>query len=299
MNIGKSIRLFLANGHASGVIVAEIPNWTGHLIVAPRNMLPDLLRREESARTGVYFLIGENPENPYLPTLYIGESDNIGKRLRDHDSKKDFWEKVCIITSKDSNLTKGHAKYLESALILLAKDNGRAELENHQQAEYIQLPEADRADMDYFLTQLKIILPALGFNFLKESTRRSTLTQAQTLPRFILKAKGDIVAHAEERDGDFVVLKGSHCREEWIGVKGGYQKLFEQLEEEAIIAKEPSGNRIFTRDYAFNSPSASAAVVLGRSANGRQEWKTPSGQTYAEWQDAQLNEIPNDELHHE
>ena len=30
----------------------------------------------------------------------------------------------------------------------------------------------------------------------------------------------------------------------------------------------------FTKDYVFTSPSLAAAVVMGRNANGRTEWKT-------------------------
>ncbi|WP_081791689.1 DUF4357 domain-containing protein [Sporolactobacillus terrae] len=35
----------------------------------------------------------------------------------------------------------------------------------------------------------------------------------------------------------------------------------------------------FTEDRIFSSPSLAAAVVMGRSANGRTEWKTQEGQT--------------------
>ena len=33
----------------------------------------------------------------------------------------------------------------------------------------------------------------------------------------------------------------------------------------------------FTQDYTFSSPSTAASVVLGRSANGRAEWKDAPG----------------------
>jgi hypothetical protein len=35
----------------------------------------------------------------------------------------------------------------------------------------------------------------------------------------------------------------------------------------------------FTQDYSFSSPSTAAAIVMGRSANGRVEWKDKSGKT--------------------
>ena len=39
---------------------------------------------------------------------------------------------------------------------------------------------------------------------------------------------------------------------------------------------------IFTEDYNFSSPSASAAVVLARSANGWTEWKDKHGKSMDE-----------------
>lgn len=36
---------------------------------------------------------------------------------------------------------------------------------------------------------------------------------------------------------------------------------------------------LFTNDYIFTSPSLAAAIVLGRSANGRTEWKTANQKT--------------------
>ncbi len=111
---GRSIRLFLVDGTPSGIITAEIMNWTGHVMTAPRTRLPDLIKRSEIARTGVYFLTGVNPEEPTQTFVYVGESDNVAKRLVSHnkDETKEFWDKVCVVTSKDQNLTKAHARYL-------------------------------------------------------------------------------------------------------------------------------------------------------------------------------------------
>lgn len=43
----------------------------------------------------------------------------------------------------------------------------------------------------------------------------------------------------------------------------------------------------FSQDYSFSSPSTAAAVVLGRSANGRVEWKAADGRTLKEIQEAE------------
>ena len=41
----------------------------------------------------------------------------------------------------------------------------------------------------------------------------------------------------------------------------------------------------FARDQVFSSPSAAAAVVVGRAANGRNDWKIrDTGVSYGNWQ---------------
>ena len=73
------------------------------------------LRRRELDRTGIYFLTGPDREDSDTLQIYIGESDNVRKRLVQHskDENKDFWERTCVVTSKDRNITKAHARYLE------------------------------------------------------------------------------------------------------------------------------------------------------------------------------------------
>ena len=308
MNQGRSIRLFLVDGTPNGLLTAEIMNWTGHVLTGPRSKLAELVQRPECGRTGVYFLVGPDPENNLRFKVYIGESDDVAKRLKQHNRPeasegttggKDFWEKVCLVTSKDQNLTKTHVKYLESLLISIANQVGRCELLNGTAHDYGNLPESDRADMAFFLEQIRTVLPVLGFDFLRELSKPSAavsaslVAQVSSSPRFNLEVpRYGISALGQEIDGEFFVLKGSKARVEWVGTERGYQGLFKQLVAEGLLVAQGSDNLVFSDDYAFSSPSAAAAVVCGRSANGRTSWVVEgTGQTYAAWQDQQLNSV--------
>ncbi|WP_207061781.1 GIY-YIG nuclease family protein [Motiliproteus sp. SC1-56] len=299
MTQGRSIRLFLVDGSPSGLLTAEIMNWTGHALTGPRTRLSELVKRPECARTGVYFLVGTDPDNTARPLVYIGESDDVAKRLKQHNQPeekggKDFWERVCLITSKDQNLTKAHVKYLESRLMALASASGRCGLKNGTAHDYSMLPEADQADMAFFVEQIRTILPVLGFDFLRDARAplqpSSTDSAQATSPLFELKfPKYDITARAQESDGEFVVLAGSQARDKWIGSPRGYHDLFEQLIEDGVLKAGENGHRVFAKDHAFSSPSAAAAVVVGRPANGRTKWLTQeTGQTYGNWQAQQV-----------
>lgn len=52
---GKSIELFLANGNADSLIIAELSNWNGKAIKIPRIEVPTC-NREDLSQAGVYFL---------------------------------------------------------------------------------------------------------------------------------------------------------------------------------------------------------------------------------------------------
>lgn len=305
-NYGKSIKLYLVDGTPQGILTAEIMNWTGHVLSGPRTKLPELLKRAEMNRTGIYFLAGPDLETAGKQIVYIGESDNVGKRLIQHnkDVSKDFWEKACIITSKDQNLTKAHARYLESRLIAISQNMARAKVHNNTAPPGDAfLPEADQADMEYFISQIRLILPVLGLEFLREKPRIShTLVLQDQIrvkdsddisPIFIARSKKyDITAEAQEIEGDFVVFKGSEAAPEWgnqAKYKSYYPLYTSLFEEGKILLNLDKRKAIFQEDVSFKSPSAASAVVFGRASNGRTEWKVKStNKTYADWQDEQI-----------
>lgn len=303
MSHGKSIRLFLADGTPGGIITAEIINWTGHVISAPRSRLADVLKRPEAARPGVYILVGDDPAEADSRVAYIGESEIVGDRLAQHNKSesaggKDFWDRMFIFTSKDANLTKGHLRYVESKLISIASNAGRLSVANvkGKQNEYGVLPEADIADMHYLIEQLQIVLPALGLELLR-AIPSQTISQAAVEPApgarspiFTLSSKQGISAWAQEIDGEFIVRKGSLARAKWENAKwANYKKLHQAMQDAKKLIPTENGMLIFAEDYPFNSPSAASAIVLGRNDNGRQSWKVQgSTQSYADWQDAQV-----------
>lgn len=98
------------------------------------------------------------------------------------------------------------------------------------------------------------------------------------------------LALAVEQDGEIIVLKGSRALTESYSVNT-YAGLREQLIDEGRLVKE-SGSQylLFAEDVTFKSPSAAAAVILNRNANGRTEWKIrSSSQSLKDYQDAQLH----------
>lgn len=292
---GKQIKLFLVDGTPGGLTTAEITNWTGHVLSASRSDLAGLVKRDEAQRTGAYILLGDDEAAVGNTRCYIGEADIVADRLRYHQRDKDFWDRVVVITSKDANLTKAHGRYLESRLILLATRAGRVTLENNTAPTAPALPEADASDMDYFVSQLQIVLPVLGINAIRVPLPNSSTpasTETTESPIFRLRhTKLGVDAQAQQIDGEFTMLVGSLVVAAWHGVGkadstmkayASYRAQHEQLVAGGAIAIEGHTGRV-TRNIVFPSPSTAGAVALGRSCNGRREWISPDG-TFGEWE---------------
>jgi hypothetical protein len=310
VSVGRSIRVYLADGTPGGLLTAEIMNWTGHIVAAPRSDLAALLKRPETSRTGIYFLLGDDPESLGGTLAYIGEGDDVATRLRQHarpeqQGGKDFWNRAIVLTSKDANLTKAHARYLESNFIALAQQAKRSRLANGTAPPMLPLPESDRSDMEYFIAQAKIILPVLGVNILRAPASAITTPgtvpdpAAAVSPTFELQLRKEgITATAREIDGEFTVLEGSKARSTWTGVQHAYKALHEKLVQEAALVPDHDGMTMrFARDQVFASPSAAAAVVVGRTSNGRTDWKIQgTGVSYGSWQSRGIDQAANEAL---
>ena len=212
---GKQIRLFLIDGTFSGLVTAEIMNWTGHVFKGSRSELGRIYQREEAQRTGVYILLGDKSDGS--PLAYIGESDNIASRLKQHAAKKSFWSEVVFVTSKDGNLTSAHARYIEAQLIQRAKEIGRIPLENgNEPTGGADLPEADASDMNHFIKEFLTILPVLGVEVFRGRSSKwdDALKAGEELqydsPIFQVSVKKHGgTAYGQIIDGEFTVLKGS------------------------------------------------------------------------------------------
>ena len=292
---GKTIRIHLVNGQPSEILTAEIINWTGKIIVAPRAMLAELAKREEVKRTGVYCLLGPDPENPARDKVYLGEGDNVFKRLTAHDDdeSKEFWVRCAVIISKDQNITKSHGRYIESRLITLAEEADRASIHNGTAPPIPLLPEPDIADMEYFISQMQLVLPVLGFNFLQAKPviqPGGTGITTDVSPIFTYSPSG-ATAKAQEINGEFVVFKGSRARvtgpQGWTSYRGLRDQLV--LEKKLVPCDSPEFY-VFAENVAFSSPTAGAVIVNAGNVSGRVgSWRVEgTSKTYQDWHEEKL-----------
>lgn len=301
---GRSIRIFLVDGSASGLWTAELGLSTIKALVVPRASLAAAAKRSELSRTGVYVLVGPDADRPGTRKVYIGEGDTIITRLTAHnkDADKDYWTEAVVLVSKDETLTKGHVRFLEARLIKLATEAKRSTLTNGTAPTDLgRLPEADEVEMSEFIEQARLLLGAVGYDlFEPASTYRESRSEDKKsqLPVFTLSGDGfnaDCIVDSDA--GQFVVKKGSRARRAAAeSLVSTYRNLRDQLVSSDVLQLVSSDvlvsggeSFVFAQDYAFGAPSAAAAVVSGQTINGRKAWKKKgTGETFADWEDASL-----------
>ncbi|WP_420380852.1 GIY-YIG nuclease family protein [Marivita sp.] len=293
---GRTIQLFLVDGKPTGLRKATIHGWTGIVLVSSQSTFAKLTERDEVDRTGIYILTGPDPEKDGMTRVYIGSANSVRDRIKQSAEKREFWETAIAVTTSDDDLSKGHAEYLEARLIQLTAQAGRVTLDNGTQPDTSRrrLPEADVANMEQFLANMRIILPVVGLDMLKPQPRAVTQTAKPVEERttgevqFEIRHKSGVQATAVEEEGEFIVLEGSEALTGTGYVQQSYGGLKEQLVADGVLLPHGTNKLRFAKPWPFNSPSAAAAIVLDRNSNGRIEWKVKgSKQSYHDWQQVQ------------
>ena len=166
---GRTIQLFLVDGSPNGLRKATLHGWTGLTFIATAATFADLTARPEMGRTGVYILSGPDPDAPARIRSYIGSANNVRERIRQSEQQRTFWETAVAIVTSDDDLSKGHVEYLEARMIELAQTSRRVVLDNATtpSGDRRRLPEADQANMEQFLANMRVILPVIGLDLLK------------------------------------------------------------------------------------------------------------------------------------
>ena len=290
MSVPFSLRIFVADGDPDGLRVVERSNWIGKALMFPRALLPRVKGREELSQTGVYLLLGPRDDGEG-EMLYVGEGDPIRPRLEAHYAKKDFWTRAVCFVAGAGQLNKAHVQLLEAQLIAKAQAAKRLPLDNGNTPTEPTLSEADRADMQVFLHNMLGMLPVLGVHAFEQAAPAVAVSAAALLH---CKGKG-VAATGYESSQGFVVKAGSQAVAAAVPsmqqhVRGMFE-LRQELIGNGVLAPAEAGaaqGYHFTQDYVFSSPSTAAAVVLGRSANGRIEWKDAQGRTLKALQEKEL-----------
>lgn len=281
-----TLKIFVADGDPDGLRLVERSNWVGKAIVFPRALLPKIKQRAELGQTGVYLLLGPR-EDGEGEMLYIGEGDPIRPRLESHYAQKDFWNRAVCFVAAPGQLNKAHVQFLEANLVRLAKAAKRLPLDNGNHPAEPSLSEADCADMQVFLENMLGMLPVLGVHAFEQA---AAAMSSAAVTMLTCNRKG-LIANGYQGTQGFVVKAGSQAVGNAAPSMQQHVRGMFDLRQELIangVLRRDGEHFLFTQDYVFSAPSTAAAVALGRSANGRVEWKDSNGRTLKEIQESGL-----------
>ena len=266
--MGKTVTTYLIDGDPKGTQYAFIRNTTCQMFIVPRSNLSYLNTQEKLQKPAFYILLGEDEATK--PQAYIGETENFRERVKDHDSKKSFWQKALIFVSKDADMTKADVQYLEHKAIVEAKmANAFILSDNKQTPKAPNLPEYQQDSMDEFFEYVKFLAAFSGCNIFE-------ISQPKAEHLFYTKGSRGCDAKGFYNSNGFTVLRGSV-------IACGVVPSFKWKEKRDIMIKEyvslENGKFIMNSDMTFSSPSTAAVFVLGRPSNGWTEWKDKDGNT--------------------
>lgn len=237
------------------------------MFVVPRSNLSYLNTQEKLQKPAFYILPGEDESTK--PQAYIGETENFKERVKEHDSKKAFWQKALIFVSKDADMTKVDVQYLEHKAIAEAKKaNAFVLSDNKQIPKAPNLPEHQQDSMDEFFEDVKFLASFIGCNIFDVS-------QPKEEHLFYTKGRGCNAKGFYSSDG-FTVLKGSTVAKTMVPSFNWKEKREKMLQD---YTSTENGILVLTSDKTFSSPSTAADFCIGSSNNGWLIWKDKDGNT--------------------
>lgn len=279
MAYGKSIELFLVNGTADSLIIAELSNWNGKAIKIPRIEVSSC-NREDIAQAGVYFLFCK--EDDGSDSVYIGEAENVKERLvqhlRDYQSEKEtyYWSSAVVFIGRDLN--KVLIRYLENRFVEIARASKRYFVLTKNTYRNTVMKESQVAVMEEFVDNVKILINALGYKVLEPFAQMDSSTTLVD-DELLYITSGSVNATGKVTSEGFVVFAGATVNEKMSlkslssGMIKQRQKLFDSSKVDHLIT---------TEDILFSSSSAAANFILGYSVSGPRTWKTKDGKSLKE-----------------
>lgn len=284
-NFDKTIQMYIFEGNPNGRIMCELSNWNGRVYKISRSDISEFALREDADNTGVYFLFGKSAEDN--DTIYIGEAEKIVTRLKQHLKDIEYWNDCITVISKDNLLNKAHVKFLENKFYQLAKDANRTDVINSTIPTCPSISEYDVAMLDEFIENARLLVNTLGyksFDVLVANVKDGVNSGKEVF--YIKAARGADAVGIITSDG-FAVLKNSKIANSTTpSMSESLIKLRNKLIENGTVESET-----FVKDYVFTSPSLAAAIVMGRNANGRTEWKNKDGVTLKNIEESEIENV--------
>lgn len=294
---GKTIKLYLKDGNADGIIRCTMTGCSITVYKIPRSLVENAKEMEDMSESGIYFLLGIDEDEKQC--VYVGQAGVrkngngvIGRILETHN-KIDYWKEAIIMISSSTYNIFGPTELniLENKFCNMAIKANRYRVVNGNDPNPGYYSDDKEDEMNEIIIYSKMLISALGYKFLTplDTGRQNLINNSHNnivnMPTSIntdmmqikFHIKGNkCTAEGMMTDDGFVVFKGSKMCE----VEVPSCPLRTKNKRLAIMDRVT--NWVLNEDIVFNSPSEASSVMLGSSSNGKDDWVNDNGKSLGE-----------------
>lgn len=285
-----TIRTKLLDKTLSGARIIDMGStFSCQLFVIPRDKMSQIAKEDLLHQYCFYILLGITDDGH--PKAYIGQSNDFHRRIRDHQSRKEFWDTALVFISKSNEIYASEVLYLEYLGIKKALEKNNYSLEENKQVPQKPSISPDKEDeMESFFEHIEFLTEFYGCNIFSESETSviSSVTGNGHIFMLSVPKRGiDAKMCYYPDNGKFVILKGSTISTE---EKSSCPKNVSDFRKTVIAQKNiliKNGNVyellqdiVFPEDKRMQSPSAAASFCTATSMQGTTMWKDSDGATF-------------------
>lgn len=296
----KIIQFLLHEGTLEGILTANNSNGIATVVSSPIEKIEDFYKLSEANKAGVYFCLGKKENEVYI---YVGQGQEIKKRLQFHSNEKDWWPeifKIISINSKDESLDLADINYLEHRFIEIAYE---AELksyngtEGNKKKEY--LDDIKKTTLDKFIDEVLLLFDIMNIKYFQKNKstgrKKNSINAGESAKdtshrkwnsriarvTFYLERESerkDCFGKLEWRKPDeIVLLRGTElcpkelCQENEYGEKIEARK--KKLRNDGYIQKDK-----LCKNVHFDKIQDATHIVYGGNADVWEVWETEKGE---------------------
>lgn len=197
----KTVKLLLEDGTLKGVMSIVDSTWnSGEMYAAPRESIDSLLSSDACNKFGVYLLLSEN-------RVYVGQSSDLAKRVKQHLAGKDWWERVLILTTADDSLNRSDIDYLEYYLIKKANESNRLDSDNKSKGNIPKVDKFRKPELEQYLEEALFLMELIGINvFFTKGKKNANKASKQLMD--IATHTGALLIQKKKQAIDFLEQNG-------------------------------------------------------------------------------------------
>lgn len=276
----------------SGVRIIDMGSTrTCQLYVIPREKLSQVAKEELLHQYCFYILLGKTDEGN--PKAYIGQSNDFQRRIKDHQSKKEFWHTALVFVSKANEIYASEVLFLEYLGITKASEINNFSIEENKQLPQRPSISPDKEnEMVLFFEDIEFLANFYGCNIFNK-TEVETIPPTQEISHdfSLIVPKRGIMAMLKyyPESKRYVITKGSIIT---AIEKTSCPKNVSELRK-AILSKKSFATKkddvyelqqdiVLTQDSHLSSPSAAASFCTATSMQGTTLWKDSDGKSFIE-----------------